>query len=752
MALRIATVLSLSCGLSWAEMPKLLVRGAGGELSAGPEGLSLRPSAAECPAISAKGGALWTVLLQKEGIPAVVDAEPSDEALRRQRHPEVRQFIAGDAVVLTDRTQRAIRETLPDGFRLRYKDLGDGQRSWAVSLSIEFRRKGAGFEVTGNLTNREPDWVVCGFDGPLLEGIRIDLAAYPAMLADGFGRRINRAPEGMEKTPPEPWVVDGKIYEASAWYPSQAGTMSWCALAGRRAGLYLGCHDTAHGSKVFCLRYDPEDKQFGLLVRHQFFCGPGTSWALPPTVIQPYEGSWHAAARIYRSWVDAAVPLREPPGWTRNLSGWLLCILKQQNGEVLWDYPSIEKMCDVADQRGLDMLGLYGWAHGGHDTLYPDYVPEQAMGGRDGLVRALAAAHQRGKRVILYANGQLEERGTDFWKELGRGLAVIQKDGTSMQERWRKFKDVAPHAFDMACLGTTEWSDRMLALALQANALGADGIIYDQLGVRTPMACYSRKHGHPAPAMVYAGDRADLLRRIVAHMKTVNPEFVVMTEGIHDSLLDSVSLFWANSRDLRTMSPAEMQLRLDRSAVSTSFPEMFRYTFAEVMSTVRVPRPMIDRAMVNYACVYGFRFEIESRYAPDVRYLLEGRIPEAGDYERMVEKPDLRQFLTTPPEEAAQYLKQVADFQRANAELFWQGQFTDDEGFRFEGKGLVAKSFQRGARLGVIVWNPTEQAAAFTLRVADAERVSVSEPGRDGVDAFAPLAPQSVRFIVWRKR
>jgi len=734
------------------KQPESCVRGPGGELIVGPHGLSLRPSVPACPEVRARGGVLWTVLLQKEGVPPVRDAAHTMEELRQQREPTARQFIADDAVVLTDRGQQVTCETLPDGVRLRYAALRDGQRVWQVSLTLEFRRKGPGFEMTGTLANREQGWVVCGFDGPALEGIRIDLPRCPALLADAFGRRINQVPTGAEEKVPEPWHLDGKVYEASAWFPSQDGTMPWCALAGTRGGLYMGCHDALHGSKIFCLRYDPADKRFGLLVRHQFFCAAGTSWSLPTTLVQPYEGSWHAAARIYRAWVDAAVPLREPPGWVRDMSGWLMCIMKQQNGEVLWDYASIEKMCDVADRRGLDMLGLYGWAHGGHDTLYPDYVPEPAMGGREGLSRALALAHRRGKRVILYANGQLEERGTGFWKEQGRALAVIRKDGTSMQERWRKFKDAEPHSFDLACLGTQGWSDRMLALALQANELGADGILYDQLGVRAPMACYGRGHGHPVPAMVYAQDRVDFMRRIVAHMKTVNPDFIVMTESMHDSFLDSVSLFWANSRDLRAMSSAEMQSRLDTGSVSAWFPELFRYTFPEVMSTVRIPRPMIDRAMVNYACVYGFRFEIESRYAPDVRYLLEEKLPEACDYERMVEKPDLRQFLTTPPDEAASYLKRMSDFQRAHADLLRRGRFTDDEGFEFSGPGLVAKSFRNGSRLAVIVWNSTGHPASFTLRVAEAERVSVSEPGRDGVEAFSKLAPQSVRLFVWQKR
>ncbi len=729
------------------------VKGAGGELRVGSDGLSLRPSVVACPAVGGyRGGALWTMLLQKEGLPAVRDAEPSGEALRKQRNPTARQFIADDAVVLTDRGQSATREVTPDGFRLRYAELRDGSRAWRVSLTLEFRRSGLGFEVTGTVANGEKGWLVCGFDGPALDGIRVDLATCPALLADAFGRRVNGVPTGGEKKIPAPWQPDGTGYEASAWYPGQNGTMPWCALAGTGGGLYLGCHDRMHGSKIVCLRYDAAGKRFGLLVRHQFFCADGKTWTLPTTVIRPYEGSWHAAAKIYRAWADAAAPLREPPEWVQDASGWLMCIMKQQNGEVLWNYASIEKMCDAADRRGLDMLGLYGWSHGGHDTLYPDYVPDAAMGGREGLMRALALAHRRGKRVILYANGQLEERGTEFWNRQGRALAVIQKDGTSMQERWRKFKDAAPHAFDLACLGTSGWYDRMLSLALQANELGADGILYDQLGVRAPMACYASGHGHPAPAMVYTEDRAAFMRRIVAHMKTVNPEFIVMTESMHDSFLDSVSLFWANSGDLRRITTTEMAKRLDTGCVSSWFPELFRYTYPEVMSTVREPRPMLDRCMVNYACVYGFRFEIEARYAPDVRYLSEGRTPEPGDYEKMLEKPDLNQFLTTPPDEAARYLKCVSDFQRTHAGLLRRGLFADDEGFAFSGAGLVAKGYRSGSRLGVVVWNPTEYAAPFTLRVPDAELEAVSEPERERADAFSELAPQTVRLFVWKKR
>ena len=107
----------------------------------------------------------------------------------------------------------------------------------------------------------------------------------------------------------------------------------------------------------------------------------------------------------------------------------------------------------------------------------------------------------------------------------------------------------------------------------------------------------------------------------------------------------------------------------------------------------------------------------------------------------------------TPPEEAARYLKQIIGFQRANAEFFWRGRYTDSEGFLFQGKDLVAKGFAAGGgRFGVVVWNPLEKPARFTVSVPGAELVSASEPGKQQADAFSELAGQSVRLLVWRKK
>jgi len=107
---------------------------------------------------------------------------------------------------------------------------------------------------------------------------------------------------------------------------------------------------------------------------------------------------------------------------------------------------------------------------------------------------------------------------------------------------------------------------------------------------------------------------------------------------------------------------------------------------------------------VNYTCVYGMRYELESRYGPDATSLLRDHVPQMDDYKHVVGKPDVVMMQATPPAEATRYLKEAIDFQRANAAFFWHGRFVDSEGFTLTGQDLVAKGFAAGDRLRLLCW------------------------------------------------
>lgn len=675
-------------------------------------GLNLAPRNPVVPAIVAQGDPWWTLTIQTSAQPAA---------------PQV---------VLSAAHQKPRRETTANGIRLVYGSLTDGSNIWKIGLTLDIRRRQDAFEISGELRNETEGSVVRDFTSTALTGIAAPPATHPLLWPNGLGQRF---------------TGKGKTAERSSPYPSRRGTMQWCAFAGEHGGLYVGSHDPAHGAKTFTARFDPKTRHYRLAIRHQPFCGGGQRWTLPPTVLLPYSGSWHEAARFYRTWFDSVEPLRTVPDWVRNSSGWLLCILKQQNGLVMWDYPALKQLCDVADQRGLDILGLFGWAQGGHDHLYPDYIPDPQMGGPEALRRVLKEAHRRGKRAIIYANGQLIDMGTDYYRLHGAEVPVLQANGTPFRQDWQKYRSFPAVKCVLACQSAKGWHDRMLSLARQAQSLGADGILFDQLGNTEPMECWAPNHGHPAPSMVYAADRVKWMRGVADEMKRIAPGFIVMTEGLHDSVLDSISVFHGCVVGVYTPTEKEMQAGLDRTATEAAFPEMFRYTFPEVISTQRHPTPMLNRMGANYACLYGLRYEIESRYAPDVRYLKEGVIPTRADYADVLHPPNVEMMAATPSSEATRYLKQLIEFQRRHAALLWRGRFVDDRGFQFQGEHLIAKAYAAANQLGVLVWNPTDQPTTFSMSVPQSRLVRAAEPERDQVQAFSPLPARTLRLLVWEK-
>jgi len=715
-------------GNSATGSPCAVIENAAGRLIVRADGITLEPAVPGCPPVRPTGAPWWSLALE----------------------PAPGQPGVGGVILESSLQVRPIFRNRRDGAEILYRTLTNGREVYEISLRLRVRGSADAFEIGAEIRNRTEKWVGKAMTGPVLNGIRAELAQTPLLIPNGFGWRIRRAPAAGRD--PMPWrEVDGRLM-ITAEYPGCGGTMQWLAFAGESAGLYVGSHDTRFGAKTLIARYEPSDGTLGTAIRHNVFVRPGGRETLPPTRIAPYAGTWRAAARIYRGWVrtETERPVYRPE-WAKTASGWLLAILKQQNGDIMWPYDRLGKLADIAEERGLDILGLFGWGYGGHDHLYPDYNPCPLMGGEAGLREGIRQAHDRGKRVILYANGQLLERGTAYWTETGRHLAVTSKDGSTVQEFWRKYGNTPGYRFDIGCQAARSWRERMLALAVQANALGADGILYDQLGMRAPTACYATGHGHPVPCMSYEADRKSMLREIAGRLRRINPDFIIMTEGFHDAVLDSVFYFHGCVLGMHAVTAADIAGRFGAPRAADIFPEMVRYVYPEVASTIRFPSPLLTRPMVNYTCAFGLRYEIESRYLPDRDYLAEGRIPAVSDYADVLAKPDIGLMRSLPPAETAAYQKRVAAFQKRHAPFLMTGTFTDEEGIVFTGAGIVAKGYQAGEQLGVVLWNTADRAAGFSLAVPGYRLVAAHEPEGEPADPFSPLPPQTVRLTVWER-
>ncbi len=637
-----------------------------------------------------------------------------------------------------------------EGGKLMYGPLTCGDKTFDMKVVVNVRDTPSGKAYSGVVENNDKRVRVTMFNGPRLDTVALDPAKAHIYIPAGFGRRLNYFPTDQKKL--EPWERKSNeiMYLETGPYPSRHLSMPWIAIDTGNGTWYAAVHDAQERFKRIGVRWYNRAKKTDVRFRHSVSIRAGDKWELPETVFEKVGGDWHAAAKRYRAWFDSAhqAVRSAAPDWTRDLTGWLLVIMKQQNEELMWPYTDIPKLCDVAERNGLNSIGLFGWTVGGHDHLYPDYDADPKMGGAAALKAGIAEAHRRGIRVCIYANGQLQQIGaTKFWGEHGEKIAIRKRDGSPYIQTYHKYRNIPVYRFALGCLHAAPWHDRMLALARQARGFGADAILYDQLGVMTPHECWGEGHGHPVPWHSHCEERPGFVRRIADEMHATDKDFAVFTEGLHDGLLDTIGMFHAcqPSSFMWDVNALKASRAMSR-ANAEPFPELFRYTFPELVTTTRNPTPMTLRSFVNYAAVFGLRHEIEIRYMPDRTYALNDKVPTKKDYGEVKNLPSLAAMHAEPPTVASAYMKAVADFQRTHAKYLLRGKFVDDEGFT-SWSGVIAKRFiADDGTSAVCVWNITNKPADVMINGLG-KPTGVFAPGNESTNG--QIRPDSLRLYVY---
>lgn len=623
-------------------------------------------------------------------------------------------------------------------------------------------------EVTPTVTNRKEGWVFTSMIGPFIP-VKTKIEENNLLMPIGFGTRFTKTPQDSEEflrinaNKGLTWCKrrGGKFFEVGLKStvpvsPSRQQTMQWCAFAGEKDGIYMASHDPEFGFKQFNVRYYPGEDlyRFGLRCHHILW--KDETAVLPTAIVRKYKGDWHAGADIYKKWYHQTRTLAPTPSWLKNSTGWLLAILKQQNDEIIWPYGDVAAcLADAAQARGLDIIGLFGWTVGGHDRFYPEYDICEKMGGEKALRKALDDLRARGMHSILYVNGQLQDMdGTKhWWEETGKNITVRKNTQAYDFETWHKYSDAPARRHGCACHSTEIWHDKMISLAEMANDLGADGIIFDQLGTRGPRYCYAANHGHRVPAIVTERDRQKNLDDVRRHMAAINPQFIVMTEGTIDSERSAIDIFHGCTHAVYDLK----QEYVDRMAAGQLpfhvFPQMLKYTVPEIECTVRHASPVADRMLLNYGTVYGFKHEIESRYAADRRYLLENAVPKPEDYGNVRSKPNIEMMQEVDAVAMRDYSKQVLDMRKKYSECLLDGVFRDDVGLTLKSQSpyVTATVFESkdGKKAAVVVWNASgSDTASFSVSMKGKKIQRTDSP--EGNTDYGEIGPQSIKVVLFK--
>ena len=611
---------------------------------------------------------------------------------------------------------------------LRYRK---GTAQIALTLSVFLEEDSLRFGAA--IENREPGALITDFEYPRIGMIKTLCGGKPSLLyPEQSGVRVQNIAD---------YLTLGKSGKEGCWAGRETGSntyggtypgvasMQWMALEDGGQTLSLASYDP--NNYATALKVQAEETNPGavtLLFDKMAFAKEGERWQAPEARLHLYTGSWHHSADAYAAAARAWRPAHKVPEWVRKMTGYYLVIMKQQFGTEMCGYADIPKLYDMAKEVGCDTVGLFGWYASGHDNQYPDLEASESMGGAESLREGIRNVRERGGNVTLYYQGHLIDVGTDFYKNGGDRMITRSKDGVPYFEQYNKAHNSSymrlytRKTFATACPSCPEWRELMENKAEWVASFGPSGVLYDQIGGLPPRPCFDESHPHPQgkPSLSMPGGRKLLLDGIQRHTKEIDPEYAFFSENIVDvysAYLDAVHGIGSY--------PGAMDERgahKDTPMVQ-KYPELFRYSFPETIITIRNQRPLITKRVCNFACTFGFCYELELRYDADFEDAFANRF-----------------------EEENRYAKQVSELRKRHWELLGNGKFVDTLPLSQDNPSILSKAFQNEDKLAVVLWNDSEREQPLRLKVPGWKAGQADSP--EGMLAALPETMQPQQLAV----
>ena len=433
-----------------------------------------------------------------------------------------------------------------------------------------------------------------------------DLLFRPA----GLGERIKNPWRALASAHTEYMSSDYNEIKSTIVYP-RPGTMTWMGIQSDKYFLYVGRHDERTRACCLLNAIQPREVSVPRLVSsicHYPFARNGESICTPPVVVTLAEGDWRIGSDIYGAFARSTYyhPV-EPRKWVKNMTGWQRIILRHQFGEIFWKYADLPRLYLEGKQYGLDTLLVFGWWRGRFDNGYPHYEADPELGGADGLREAIAEVQRLGGHVILYNNGILIDKNTEFYREHHLEAARIDIDGNEYEDHYKfenngtVLRNYGYKSFVDACQATKVWHDKLIENGRLKLSFSPDSIFFDQIGGRSKL-CFNPAHEHgyrPDDEMVYRRRNLRDLRALLG------PDQAIGTECVNDTAICEVDYIHGCDRGAG--------LRSSLSApTATVFPYMFRRTFPEPVITNRWIHDCRRgwRDDLNHAFIFGMRFDV----------------------------------------------------------------------------------------------------------------------------------------------
>jgi hypothetical protein len=599
----------------------------------------------------------------------------------------------------------------------RYAKLHHAGAAHDVGIELRFTLDDDSVACEARLDNRS-EFVIEEFWFPWIGPFR-SLAAEPAddvlILPDGFGRRVRNPGAHVAQKHTGYMAPDQRRILACGHYPGGPMAMGWFGFYGGGKALGLFSHDESFQTTGLNIARDTRTTMLSAgFVRYPFL--KRGAWRSPRSLVRLHRGDWHDDAQVYRRWADATWWSQSPrPKWVDQMHGWQRIIMKHQYGEVFYRYGDLVDVFEGGKPYGITTLFVFGWFKGGHDNGYPSYEADDALGGEAALRKAIAEVQQRGGRVILYANGHLIDVDTDYYRKTGRRICLKTSHGSEYREAYKfsgdgtSLRNFGARAFVGACQSTPEWRQKLIEIGRIMAGFGPDGIFYDQMGGILPYLCFDPSHPHAGPALAQGPGKDANLAAMRKTLIEGHAGRAFGTEHVTDCLDRHVDFVHTATFG---MSPA-----------AEAAPEVFRYTFPEIVCSSREIRDETDHVRrMNWAFVFGWRFDVEI-------WRCRGDLRQAPAY--------------------GAYMAKLNALRDRWSDLLMTGRFVDEAFFERDRRAFIAKGYTSSKRAAIVAWNITDHEHRFMPKLRKMRRFI---EGATVSGAFRPgemLPARSVGVLVY---
>ncbi len=424
-------------------------------------------------------------------------------------------------------------------------------------------------------------------------------------MPNGLGQRVEDPWEYLRSMTYKYYFHDEREVFWHLHYPR--ATMGWFGIESSGKFLYVGRHDKEFRHCFLTVKQKIHTSPTNLMVGVDHFpmARRGECIEIAPTVVGIFDGDWRAGADYYRAWADATFfKVTKKDKWVRELTGWQRIIMRSQYGEDYYKASDLPRVYEAGAKRGIHTIFLFAWWKEGMDRGYPIYK-EPYEGAWAELKENIAKVREMGGRVILECNCHFLDPSTDYYREFGDEVKIIDINGNEIRPafvypgRGELRVSYGAVQFPIVCAGTERWREQFHSqFELMNREFAPDCLFADCYGGCPYQPCFNTKHDH--------GNRVDEEWKYHRMMfdraeKYCEDEGRVFGAEVVTDIAASYTQF------------IHGLVNVDFNIKGTQYAPLFRYTFPEVITTERGIRcPEGDYfKQLKYALCMGVRLDAE---------------------------------------------------------------------------------------------------------------------------------------------